>query len=264
VPGVHDHPYDYFHVNSVQVGADGNLLISARNTWAAYKVDRGTGRIIWTLGGKASSFRMGPGAQFAYQHDVRSRRPDDSVVTAFDDGAGPPVHIESRGLRLHLDFRRHTATMTGQLLHSPSLTANFEGNDEVLPGGDQLIGWGQQPFFTEFGPGGGVVLDDRFVAAVNSYRAWRFRWSATPDTRPGAAATAGRNPAVYASWNGATTVARWRVLAGAHRHALHRLRTVEKTGFETRIPIRSERYVEVQALDGKGRTLASSYTVQAR
>ena len=54
-------PLDYFHVNSVEEDRDGNLVISARNTWAAYKVDRRTGKIVWTLGGKRSSFKMGPG-----------------------------------------------------------------------------------------------------------------------------------------------------------------------------------------------------------
>ena len=37
---------DYLHVNSVQPLADGHLLISARNTWALYKLDRRTGAVI--------------------------------------------------------------------------------------------------------------------------------------------------------------------------------------------------------------------------
>ena len=36
-------PYDYFHINSIALDRDGNLLISARNTWAVYKVNHHTG-----------------------------------------------------------------------------------------------------------------------------------------------------------------------------------------------------------------------------
>ncbi len=46
-------PYDYLHINSIQALPDGNLLVSARHTWAVYKLDRRTGAVIWTLGGKA-------------------------------------------------------------------------------------------------------------------------------------------------------------------------------------------------------------------
>ena len=63
--------FDYFHANSVDVDGQGNLLISARNTWAVYKVSRKTGEVIWRLGGKKSDFAMGPGTVFAWQHDAR-------------------------------------------------------------------------------------------------------------------------------------------------------------------------------------------------
>src|SRR5262245_47832181 len=65
------HPYDYFHVNSIDVAPDGDLLVSARNTWAVYKLDRRTGSVVWRLGGRRSDFRPGPGATFAWQHDAR-------------------------------------------------------------------------------------------------------------------------------------------------------------------------------------------------
>ena len=61
-------PYDYFHINSVQLQPDGNLLISARNTWAAYEVDHASGQVVWTLGGKSSSYKLGPGVEFAFQY----------------------------------------------------------------------------------------------------------------------------------------------------------------------------------------------------
>ncbi len=44
--------WDCFHVNSVEEGPNNTLLISMRNMWAIYHVDKETGNIIWQLGGK--------------------------------------------------------------------------------------------------------------------------------------------------------------------------------------------------------------------
>src|SRR5262249_37087230 len=60
-------PFDYFHVNSIDVAPDGDLLVSARNTWAVYKLSRKDGHVVWRLGGSKSDFRMGRGATFAWQ-----------------------------------------------------------------------------------------------------------------------------------------------------------------------------------------------------
>lgn len=258
-------PYDYFHVNSVQQTPDGNLLISGRNTYAGYLVDHRTGAVIWQLGGKHSSYRMGPGASFAMQHDMRLR--SGGIVTLFDNGAGPPiVHKQSRAIALRLDTTHMTATVASQVLHAPSLLANFEGNDQLLANGDSFVGWGQQPYFTEFNAKDQVVFDARFVDAQSGYRAYRFSWSGTPATRPSVAASVrGGATTVYASWNGATRVASWRVLAGTSTRSLRAIRTARKRGFETVIVISgAARYAAVQALDGTGRTLATSATVRAR
>src|SRR5438876_2182637 len=87
-------PYDYFHINSIEVEPNGNFLISARNTHALYEIDRKTGRILWRLGGKKSDFEMGPGTNFEWQHDAR-RHPD-GTITLFDNGAAPSVEKFTR------------------------------------------------------------------------------------------------------------------------------------------------------------------------
>jgi hypothetical protein len=255
-------PYDYFHINSVQADLDGNLIISSRNTWAAYKVASGDGRVIWRLGGKHSSFRLPRAASFAFQHDVRVRAPDDRVVTLFDNEAGPPdVQTRSRGLTLHLDMRTRTGTLAGALGHTPHLLAHFEGNVQDLAGGRQFVGWGQRPYFTEFS-GGRVVLDGHFVGGNPNYRAYLDRWSATPASPPAVAASAsGRRTTVYASWNGATGVAQWRVLAGPERGLPRPVAKVPWRGFETAITVPSKRYVAVQALDATGRVMGQSRTI---
>jgi hypothetical protein len=223
-------PFDDFHVNSVQQEEDGDLIISARNTWAAYEVSSRTSKVIWTLGGKHSTFKLGNGASFAFQHDVRARPRDSPTVTLFDDGAGPPaVHQQSRALTLRLDARRKTATVVRADQHSRPLLANFDGNVQLLKAGDKFLGWGQQPYFTEFNASGQMVFDGRFVDQNSSYRADRLPWSATPQTRPAiAASTSGQSTTVYASWNGAP-----------------------------RAP-----YVAVEAVDGHGGVLATLSTIR--
>ena len=64
-------PYDYFHINSIDVEPDGNFLVSARNTHTIYEIGRKTKKVLWRLGGKKSDFAMGTGTTFAWQHDAR-------------------------------------------------------------------------------------------------------------------------------------------------------------------------------------------------
>jgi hypothetical protein len=258
-------PFDYFHINSVQQQRDGDLLLSARNTWAAYDIDPGTGAIVWTLGGKNSSYRLGSGVTFAFQHDVRLHTESDPTVTLFDDGAGPPkVHTQSRGIMVRLDDKAKTATLVSEDLYSPALAASFEGNVQALPNGDEFLGWGQQPYFSEFNSQGEAVFDGRFVDSNSSYRAYRSPWRGTPRSAPDVAASvSGATAKVYASWNGATEVASWRVLAGPSANALQAVVTAPKDGFETEVAIAGQPYVAVQALDGAGHTLATSSAVRA-
>jgi hypothetical protein len=142
--------------------------------------------------------------------------------------------------------------------------AESEGSLQTLPGGNLFVGWGSTPFFSEFSPGGRLVLDARLPIDDGSYRVFRFPWSATPSTRPVAAArsTSASRISIYASWNGATTVARWRVLAGRSAASLAAVATVPRRGFETRIDVtNAASSFEVQALSSRGRALAASSPV---
>ena len=256
-------PFDYFHANSIDLDRDGNLIVSARNTWAAYKIGRMTGAVIWRLGGRHSSFRLAPGVYWAFQHDVRVRANNDLFVTIFDDSAGPPrVHSQSRGIKLILDLKHMTAKQAARLVHTPALSANFEGNFQQLPNGDDFLGWGQRPYFTEYDPHGRLIFDGRFVGENPSYRAYRFPWSAQPPTLPAvAASTHGRVTTVYVSWNGATDVAFWRVRGGPTPASLRRVTAVRKQGFETTITIPAQANLAVQAIGASGQLLQQSLTV---
>lgn len=261
-PGA-DGLFDYFHINSVALDSDGNLLVSARNTWAVYKINRRTGRIMWRLGGRRSSFTMSRGTRFAYQHDAR-RQPD-GTITLFDNGSEPKVHPQSRAIALRLDMKTMTATLVREWTHPQTVLAGSQGNMQTLPNGDRFVGWGSEPNLTEFSPNGRVLFDAALAAPSSSYRAYRFAWSATAPGRPAIAAANGRGGklTVYASWNGATDIARWQILAGATPSALKPLTDVMRTGFETTATVSTlAPYVAVQAQNAAGQELGMSATIK--
>ncbi len=260
-----DQSFDYFHLNSIDVEPDGNLLISARHTCALYKIDRTTGEVIWRLGGKKSDFVMGPGTEFLWQHDAR--RHADGTITVFDDGSNgknPPSEPQSRGLRLAVDETAMTVARVREYTHEPSILAKSQGSVQTLENGDVLVGWGDQPNFTEFRVDGTVAFDARLPDGASSYRALRFEWPGRGDGAPAVAGVAvdGGSSAVYASWNGANDVASWKVLAGDTATALTVVASAKRTGFETAIPVSGRpAYVAVRALDVAGQTLGESQAV---
>jgi hypothetical protein len=256
-------PFDYFHINSIDVRSDGDLLIDARNTWAAYDVDPRSGRVRWRLGGKHSSFAMGPGARPAWQHDVREQ--PDGTITVFDNGATPAVHSQSRAIELRLDSQQRTATLVRERAHpGRALVAGSQGNLQALPDGAWVVGWGESPYVSEFAASGELVFDAHLPASYESYRAYRLQWSARPSQPPAQALVrprSGRGATVYASWNGATEVASWRVLAGSSPARLVPVAQAPRSGFETALAVpalAAGSYVQTQALDAGGAVIGVS------
>jgi hypothetical protein len=258
-------PWDYFHLNSVDPQPNGDILISARSTWAGYQLQGGTGRILWRLGGNRSSFKMGPGTRMAWQHDGRVL--PDGELTFFDDGSNPPIHSQSRALRIRLDLRNHRARLVSVYTHAnPPLLAASQGNMQTLADGNTLVGYGGVPAISEYAKDGSLLFDAHQPLDMSFYRAFRFPWSGRPLSPPAVLAglnNTGEETIVNASWNGATGVASWRVLAGQHPGSLTAQATIAVSGFEssTTLP-RKYAYVAVQALDSAGHVLGTSRAVQ--
>ena len=254
-------PFDYFHVNSVDVDLDGNLLICARNTSAVYKVDRSSGKVLWRLSGRSSDFELGPNARFMYQHDARAHT--DGTITLFDDGPGPSS-TQSRAIRLGLDLGGMRADLLQDYRHPDPIQSVAMGNAQVLDGDAVLVGWGTEPYITEFGPRGDVRFDAKFDGGAWNYRTFRDSWVGKPATKPAVAAVRhATGVSVYASWNGSTRTAYWRVSGGAAAGALGVLKTVPAKGFETTIRITGRpRFVSVTALDAARRPIGASRAVR--
>jgi Arylsulfotransferase (ASST) len=269
--GTKPFPYDYIHLNSIDVEPKGHLLISGRNTHALYEISRRTGKVLWRLGGKKSDFEGGAGTTFAWQHDARRQR--DGTITLFDNGAAPRVEKFSRVLVLRVDVKKKHATLVRSYRHPKRLLAPFEGNAQFLPNGHVFVGWGAWPYVSELDVQGRVLFDAYFGQGkppgqdADSYRAYRFVWRGRPTDRPAVAVSrsARDRVTVYASWNGATDIARWLVLAGPDEEHLRAAGSFAKTGFET--PMRltaSDKIFAVRALRRDGTAIATSEAVEAK
>jgi hypothetical protein len=255
-------PYDYFHINSIDVYDEDHLLISARRTCAVYKVDRKTGEVVWRLGGKKSDFKMGTGVRTTLQHDAR--RNADGTITIFDNG-DVNRGDQSRAIMIEVDEDKMSASLVREYTHPDGLLSDMQGNVQVLPKGNILVGWGSAPFFSEFNHHGELLFHAAFPTEDESYRAFRFLWSGQPTDDPAMAVESGPEDEVtlYASWNGATEVTTWQVLAGSAPDQLELLASAPRQGFETVITVHTtEPYVSLMAVNSSGKVLGTTNAIK--
>lgn len=140
---------DYAHLNSIDVMADGNLLLSFRHTSQVMKIDRDTGEVMWRLGGVASDFTFpdDPWGGPCAQHTARELA--NGNIQIFDNGSnvtsmtlkpmcpdpvnptGPPVSRPlSRVTEYHLDEGTHQAQLVWQ--HETGGFSEFAGSAQRL------------------------------------------------------------------------------------------------------------------------------------
>ncbi len=260
-------PFDFFHANSLDPEPGGEMLISARNTWALYQVNEETGEVVAEAGGKHSTIKMGSGTLTAFQHDATLL--PNGLISVFDNGGVPIVHPQSRGILVALNQKTGTETLVSEFEHpGTALKAGSQGNVQLLASGNLFIGWGAEPWFSEFSTSGQLLYDAHMPPGDESYRTYRFPWTGTPSGAPAIAASAGKSSpptpvTVYASWNGATEIASWRVLAGPSPTQLAAVASGPRSGFETAIATPGpEAYVQVQALSASGAVLGTSPAIK--
>mgnify|MGYP005815475487 CR=1 FL=1 len=249
-----DNPYDAYHVNAVSADSASTLLLSARHTHTIYSLNRTGGAIRWRLGGKRTDFTIAPDAQFAWQHHARRRSPDE--ISLFDNHtlSAPGA---SRGLLLNVDEQARTVSLKQEFSRNGYLGVAM-GSLQVLDNGNVLIGWGTQNTATEFDAQGSPVWEASGLG-LRCYRVARHPWVGMPSTDPDIAVHPRSDRiTVYASWNGATQVARWRVLTGQTNDALTPAAETIRTGFETSLVVHRAPRVRVQALDATGAVLGQS------
>lgn len=268
--------WDCYHMNSVEEGPNNTLLVSMRNMSALYHIDKKTGKVLWQLGGKKSDFTFGPNASFSWQHDARYL--SKNRISIFDNSccASPasPPQGQARGLILTLDFEKAIATVDRTYYHDPALIVPTQGNLQTLFNNNQFVGWGQEPYLSEFSSAGNTVkapsrnflYDMQFPNQNISYRSYKNRWVGIPLDPPSLAVEVLRKDTiVYVSWNGSTETVAWQVLAGPKPNKLSVLvNSTPRTGFETEIHVDSVGpYFQVHALNSAGKVIRTSQIIQA-
>ena len=255
-------PWDYLHVNAVDIATDGNLLISGSGASTIYKVDRRTGRIIWRLGGRNSDFRLGVGARFNWQHDVRAVGPN--TYRLFDNATRALSGYESRVEWIKVDPARGTAELVRQQIHPDPVSGTMEGGSQELSNGNTFVSWGRSSpgRISEFSRDGRLLFDATLPEAGSSYRAYRLDWKGRPLTEPELLVEDAASGVVHANWNGASDVVGWRLLAGQSQGDLKPVATAAWDGLDTPITVpagaRDAGRLQVQALDQRGRVIGSS------
>lgn len=254
--------YDPYHLNSIAFAPDGNLILSMRHTSTIYKVDATTGTVIWRLGGKRSSFTLGTGVQFSFQHDAQMQ--DAQTLRLFNNNTdGETTNGASSIEWIHLDTATHTATSVRNQTHPSNLKSGAMGNAQLLPNGNVFGSWGTGAHIAEFTPAGQMVYDAT-LAPAGSYRAFYQPWSATPLDSPDIAITDDKK-ILHAHWNGATEVSKWRVLHSATDTDMTPVTTADWKGANTPItlPEAASGYYQIEALDTDGKVIGRSVPVSA-
>ncbi|KAF5000525.1 hypothetical protein FGRMN_1692 [Fusarium graminum] len=274
--------WDYFHLNSVDKDDEGNYIISARNSAAIYKINGTSGEIIWTLGGRSSSFEIGSEDRFAYQHDARIlyRSEDGSIerLSLFDNAASEVGEINpvSRVRVIEVDHNKNTSKALRTHPAPDGILARSQGNAQILPNGNIFTNWGQAGAVTEFSNDGEVLfhayLDSAPSNLVQSYRGFRFNWTGIPSEEPVIAVVsddASGTADLYVSWNGDTETATWLFYVESEGNGATDLDKaklvgeVERTGFESHLGLKISwleygASVFVEAVDASGKVLRRS------
>lgn len=264
---------DYFHANALAADPrhPNNVIVSSRHLSQVFALNLKTGKIGWRVGGKHPTLTLAKGAAdpvdvkghllpFSYQHDARLQA--DGTLTVYDNGNQRSPHPFSRAASFTLNLRAHTVTENNnkELRHKPDFYGDATGDAEHLPNGDTFVSWGTTGKATEYNAQGQPVSE---ITTPMTYRMLKAPWHAKPKTRPAVATAMGSNSraTVYVSWNGATEVANWEVLAGTTANNLRVVATAKRSGFETPITLPSAAstgYVQVRAVNAAGTALKDS------
>ncbi|KAF2704340.1 hypothetical protein K504DRAFT_507347 [Pleomassaria siparia CBS 279.74] len=272
-----DTPWDFFHINSIDKNADGDYLISARHVGAVYKISGQDGRVLWELQGANPTFKE-KNLHFSSQHHALwvKENQTHTIISLFDNASNTfnITNPESRGMLIGIDHVERTATtlQTWEAPEKGGILSGSQGNMQLLPDGNTLIGWGDHAFYSEHLFTGETVMYAKLAyweSNVMMYRCNKFPWVAAPLTTPSlwTYSMTGTNDSAlvtYVSWNGATEVHYWNFyVADSASGPWELASTALKSGFETEHHIQTSKdWTFAEAVDKNGIPLKRSGVVR--
>jgi hypothetical protein len=172
--------YDVFHCNSIDVHANGNVLVSARHLDAIFEIRRSDGEIVWKMGGAPVNkdgatiidIVNDPYDGIVQQHDARYL--PNGNVSLFDNQNAQTNH-PPRAVKFSVNLATNTAEPVFSFAAPDAVRACCQGSFRRYPDGHSRIGWGFfVPFngvaITEIDEAGNALLNVNFPAGVASYR----------------------------------------------------------------------------------------------
>ena len=260
-------PWDWFHINAVQVIGD-NYLISSRHHWAVYLISGKDGSVIWKLDGQDGGDFGSIPSRFRWQHHARAQNvsEDGMTVSLFNNHVNGPRNrrTASQGLAFFVPMPASPKNppQLVRLLETPRnlVFGATQGSYQMdLGNGNGFVGYGKAPVMREFGPnadGTDLRWEGRFGHddAAMSYRAFKSEWHGTPKNWDPVIfieevqLQRSRTPRAYVSWNGATDISGWAVYAGEDEENLKSIGIAKKQGFETVFDLDVANCVQVGAI----------------
>ena len=209
-----------------------------------------------------------------WQHDARLYKHSNghAELTMFANNEASDISTGPASVALSLSLslppKRHTPLVLLKNLSDPvnPVTSRAGGSNMILPNGNHFVGYGKRPIIKEFGPeprdGSDVRWSAQFAYLVESYRAYKQEWHATPSTSldlviykaaPNdelSGCAKGSRSRGYVSWNGATDVIQYAIYVDFGGGELVRITTVPRKGFETEFVVPdSATRVQIAALE---------------
>ncbi|MFN3307048.1 MAG: aryl-sulfate sulfotransferase, partial [Candidatus Kapaibacteriota bacterium] len=172
-----------FHINSIELLSDGNLLISCRHLDEITKINRSTGEIVWRMGGRKCrnnqfvfvNDTINNFFGFSHQHDPREL--SNGNILLFDNGNLRPSPF-SRTVEYVIDEANRRVTKVWEYRAPNNIVSNAMGSCQRLPNGNTLIAWGgttaeggHNYLLSEVTPEGHIALE--FYSNVGTYRGYR-------------------------------------------------------------------------------------------
>jgi Arylsulfotransferase (ASST) len=143
---------NWTHGNTLDLDADGNLLLSFRSLSEITKVDARTSAVLWRMGGSRNQFTFpDSGPPFLRQHGVRVVQGGFVLLDNFGEAAG------SRAERYQVHEADRSAQLTG-IYRPPNATrASLGGSTQDLPGQHTLVAFGDGGMVQEYDSDGAVA-----------------------------------------------------------------------------------------------------------
>jgi hypothetical protein len=145
---------NWTHGNSLDLDADGNVVVSFRNLSEITTIDTQTGNVLWRMGGLRNQFTFANTSAPAFSRQHGLRLTDAGRLLLLDNYGDS---LDSRAERYVFDADLRVASLVTSYGPTPAVTADLGGSAQDLPDGRTLVSFGTAGRVEEYAASGQVV-----------------------------------------------------------------------------------------------------------